>query len=207
MDSFVKQVVTTPYIDGLTVSIAKYDGYIMVMEPGTKRPIMPIQRFLSSYSFEKKDIVLHVICKESIFFDSLTFATALMPILEKFPQLNFYVYSSENSFVNTLKRFTNRIPIGKFVVKNNMDYADVDFYVFNPESYRASIIRSLLRKHRGVMLVTSSIEEEKEMMDHLNQSYEEGQLSKEEILQCLFLTPNPDIIYHALYGPRNEDFS
>ncbi len=203
MNAFVKNAIKESYIDGLTIKIAPYGKNIMVIDSNTNRPIMPIEEFLSTYDFKQKEILLLVVGKERIHFDALNFALFLIQILERFPTQNISVYSSENALIDILKRFTNRISIGKYVTKDHNDYTDVDFYVFNPKSYRANLLHNLLKNHRNVMLSASSMKEEIEIMDLLNQSYQEGPLTKEEILSFSFLSPNPEIILKALYGNEN----
>lgn len=78
----------------------------------------------------------------------------MLKILDTTPNLTYYISSNNYNIIYYLKQTTLKYKIGVLLNPNELNYIDVDFYIFPTEMLNYSIIKQQLDIKKEVMIIS-----------------------------------------------------
>ncbi len=80
----------------------------------------------------------------------------LKTIIEKHSNLPIHVHSINRNLVSMMKNKIKNIPVGFVIYTGDLNFIDVNYYVFTMNVYDEAIIDQLLQKNKGIILYINS---------------------------------------------------
>lgn len=121
---------------------------------------------------------------------------ALFSIINKYPDLNFYISSMSRNIIYHFKNQETKNKIGVVLSPYDDSYVDVDFYVFPPEMLNLSIIKEQLSIKKELMISCAVCQNIKTVYEFLNSAKVKNE--KNIFDEISFISNYPLIAYKVL---------
>lgn len=223
---FIDKVNSLSYIDGISVDITMTkDGYIILYNYDINNAaslgsvqnttfsniqtisIGTLEDFLHVIKEYPKKIVLHLlpILTPTIHDDNIEmlndifsyFVNQVYHIIRKFPNLKIEIATSSGRLLYYLKKKKEQEKLGLIIRSDDLNYHEVDFYVFSAEMFDLKIMNQQLDLGKEIMMYLITSNEISVFMDVFNK--ESLNENKNRILEHLqIITPYPEIIKRTL---------
>lgn len=221
MNNFLAKNAQLDYVDGLYFTIASTkDNQIIIFDivknnaidlgnietqafnTISEAAITLLKTFLDTYSQlgSKKKIFLEFLLSPNIFSYNIIhqYVLTVLTLISQYPNIVFYLCSSNQNILAELKRFDMEYPIGYIIYPGN--YIDVDFYIFPVPLLSKDILTEQFELQKDIMITIDNWDE----LNYLNAILEMKSVQNTKFKDQLYVIGEyPEIIYKVLSEQKN----
>ena len=216
---FLDDVYRVPYIHGLFVEVAKTkDDRIVILNPDSNQRLA-VQK-INNYTFQetkdsnfilledmmryfqqiKKRLVISALIGTGMltFKEVDAYTTALADIVNEYPDIDVSVCSLSHALIMNLKSKLKKAKIGVILEPANLNYIDVDFYIFSANMLDAKILRQQDRNGKESMISLCSWTGLQQTMNFFRDDETKQILTEEQIDRITLIGYYPEIIHRSI---------
>lgn len=216
---FLEEVKTIDYIDGLKVDVAKTkDNKIVILNP-TSNQNLAVEKISNStlqetkesnfillddlmkqyQSIKKRMIVMALVGAKLLSFQEIdTYTTALAEVVNQYPDTEIGICSLSHSLILNIIPKIKKAKIGVVLEPANLNYIDVDFYVFNANMLDARIFKQQDNNGKESMIDLTSWTNLQQTINFFREENTKKTLTEAQINRISLIGNYPEIIYRSI---------
>lgn len=127
----------------------------------------------------------------------------ILEIANRYPTLKLYLTSASHRIIYYLEQMEHKAQIGVTLSNDNLNYIDVDFYIFNPYMFDFAIMNEQLNKGKEIMVIISTLDELSIIIGHFRNSSPLN-IKTKIYHNIIAITPHTEILCRIQKSDQNK---